>query len=752
MITAWQRALVATGLIAILVSHASVRGETVIVRDGEPVATVVVRKAGQRKGKRRRRGFKTTDAGAAQVLVDWVKKMTDAELPVADQAPQGQPAIYVGRAAVEAGLDLDAIESPTNEGVRIVAEAERVLIAGQSGTATVKAVCRFLEELGCRYFMDHPLGEVYPMAKTLTVGTLAIAEQPGFRSRRIWGSTWTGMSLWKIWNGAGGERFDTRHAWGAYFDKELFDDHPAYFRMNAQGERQASDWLCTSNPEVRRIFAGNVIQAIDAGARNPSISPPDGRGYCQCPTCKAQDDPKSIEPSSGTVCVTNRYCDFFDAVGRAVAKKHPDAVLNFYAYADYTQPPTFDRTLSPNLCAWLAPIRYCRYHAIASPVCPSRTQLGQMLDRWAEVVSKIGYRTYNYNLAECSVPYSKIAIWAHDIPYLKRKGCIGVNFETLHSWHIYAPHIYLSIRLAYDPDADAQDILDDYFARFFGPKAGPPMKAYWAAIDDAFVHLKCHSGSFFAIHRVYTPEFIGRCRQLLDQAAQAAKGDESVAARVQLFRDGLRNAIDYMALREAMNQGDFPQAKRVCDAMIARNDALVKRKLSNHYTPRYIRRFVAKIVDAGAEAVAPPSKLLAVLPDRWRMAYDDQQQGEAKGYHKPAFDDSDWRQVATYSDTLDGQGLPDRKTLLWYRTRFAVPEAAGKLALFVAEIDGGATVYVNGQKVGEQPKKRRPFEVDITQAAHPGKNVVAVRCDHRKITELFLGGILRPVLLIAQPE
>ena len=45
-----------------------------------------------------------------------------------------------------------------------------------------------------------------------------------------------------------------------------------------------------------------------------------------------------------------------------------------------------------------------------------------------------------------------------------------------------------------------------------------------------------------------------------------------------------------------------------------------------------------------------------------------------------------------------------------------------------------------------------PFEVDIAQAARPGRNVVAVRCDHRKITELFLGGIIRPVLLLDKGE
>ena len=752
---AWRRKLElrAACLAAMVLSALASCLAMEIVRGGKPAAMVVVQEDGtENKRRRGRRGFATTDRGAAQVLVDWVKKMTDAELPVADAAPEGKPAIFVGAAAVKAGLRLDGIKSPTNEGARVFAEGDRVLIAGQCPTATVKAVCRFLETLGCRYLMDHPLGEVTPRTKTLSVGKLDITEQPGFRYRSIWGSTWGGQNLWKIWNGAGGERMGTGHSWGGYVPKKLFDDHPDYFRMDAEGQRQPSQWLCTSNKKLREAFAASVSKAIEGGARNPSVSPPDGRSYCQCPACKAQDDPKSLEPSSGTVNVTNRFCDFLDDVGRRIAKAHPDSLLGFYCYADYTQPPTVRRKLSPNLCAWVAPIRYCRYHAIGHPGCPSRTQLAALIDSWAEVVSHIGYRTYNYNLAECTVPYSKIAIWKHDIPYLKKKGCVGINLETLHSWHIYGPHIYLSIRLAYDPEADAGALLDDYFARFFGPKAGPPMQAYWKAIDEAFVSLKCHSGSFFAVHRVYTPAFIGKCRQLLDQAGAAAKDDETVAARVKLFRDGLRNAEACMALREAMNRGDFARAKRTCDAMLARNDALVKQKLSNHYTPRYIRRFLSKIVDAGAAATAPPSKLLAVLPDRWRLAYDDDEQGEAKGYPKPGFDDSAWREVATYSDTLDAQGLPDRKTILWYRARFDVPDQAGKLALFLAEIDGAATVYVNGKQVGEQPKKRVPFEVDIAQAARPGRNVVAVRCDHRKITELFLGGIIRPVLLLDKGE
>jgi hypothetical protein len=79
------------------------------------------------------------------------------------------------------------------------------------------------------------------------------------------------------------------------------------------------------------------------------------------------------------------------------------------------------------------------------------------------------------------------------------------------------------------------------------------------------------------------------------------------------------------------------------------------------------------------------------------------------------------------------------------------------------EVDGSVTVYVNGKaieptsvlaapmkKKADAPAvpRRAPFEVDVASALREGENVVAVRVDNRKISELFLGGILRPVILV----
>jgi hypothetical protein len=725
-----------------------------VVRNGQPVATVVVAPtdldAAVSSRNRPRRGG-PSDRMAAEVLVDWVRKMTDAELPIADAVPQRGGVILVGRAAVDAGLRLDDIDCPTDEGLRIRCDGRRLLLAGQNGTSTVKSACRLLEHWGCRYFIDHPLGEVYPRQKTLVLGRLDVTEKPGFPYRSIWGSQWSGSSLWKIWNGAGGTGFSARHAWGQYVSKDLFQDHPEYFHV-IDGQRRPSGWYCTSNRNVRQVFAQGLIDYIRAGHQHPSISPPDGRGYCQCDACRAQDDPRSIEPSSGHVSVTNRYVDFYQDVARRVRRECPDSVLSFYCYADYTQAPTSGIKLEPNLCAWIAPIRYSRYHRIGHPLSTSRRQLAELIDGWAASAHKIAYRTYNYNLAECCVPFSKISIWKHDVPYLKQRGCVGINLETLTNWQIYGPHIYLSIRLAYDPTADADAIMEDLFMRFYGSDAGPIMRQYWLGIDRAFDSLSCESGSFFALHLVYTDEFLRECRGHIDRAAAAVRADKTYAARVEMASEGLKNAEQYIAIRRAINRGDAKTAKRTYDQLLSRSEKHRDSKLGNHYTVGYLKRFVGTHLEAAAAAVAPPRRLVTMLPDKWRLAYDDADDGTARGFQRAEYDDSSWPEVATFSNTLNAQGLADRQTILWYRCRIVVSDRAAKPELFFMEVDGDATVYVNGREVGTSERKRKPFTVNVARALRTGENAVAVRVDHRSITELFLGGIIRPVLLTANQK
>jgi len=724
----------------LVVALACLAGQSVeLVRDGRPVAVLVSTAPA-----------KSDEALAAGTLAEWIAKITGASLPIVAQAPADQPAILVGQAALAAGLKVEAIASPSREGLRVVADGRRVLLAGQSPAATLKAACRLLEALGCRYLMDGPLGECYPRARDLSVPPLDLTEQPGLLGRNPKGPSWSG-ALWKAWNGAGGVAYRHQHAWGSYLPRDLFDRHPDWFAQGADGQRKRGDWLCTSNRELRAWFAQQVVKAIDAGQQHPSISPPDGRGYCQCAACRAQDDPQSREPSTGMVSLTNRYVDFFDDVARTVAKTHPGSVLCFYCYADYTQPPTLGRKLAPNLCAVIAPIRYCRLHAIGHPGCPSREQQVAMVDGWAKAASRLGYYSYCYNLADGTLPFCKYTAYSRELPYLKARGLGYLTIEVLSNWQVYGPQIWLALRLAYDPGADAAALLDDYCRHFYGPRAALPMRDYWLALDAAQNACPSHAGSFFGLAQAFTPDLLLRSDQLLTRAEQAVGAEEPFSARVGLHRAGWRSAADYQRISRLMAAGDFPGAQRVYDELAKRLTALAERRLANpEYATAYLRRFLLPALQAGVAATAAPGRLVSVLPERWRFALDEQDRGLAEHWAAPGFDDARWPLVSTWERTLDGQGF-DRPTVLWYRTRFTVPAEHRALSLVCTEIDGVSQVWLNGTPLPPPgTKARAPFSVPLGAAARPGENLVALRVDHSRITELALGGLLRPVLLVEQ--
>ncbi len=731
-----------------------------LVKDGKPVCTIVVEgKPAAPKGKKEPLATTATESGAAVLLAEWLKKITGATVPIREKPGDGAN-IFVGKAALAAGLKMDEVQSRSKEGIKVQVGDGRVLIAGQSEAATGKAVCRFLEQLGCRYFMDGPLGEVYPETANLLVSPGGFTEKPGLLYRNPKGPSWRG-GYWAAWNGAGGEPFAHAHSWGHYIPKGLFAEHPEYFAQGAAGARKNGDWLCTSNAGAREVFATGIIATIKGGQKNPSISPPDGRGYCQCDKCKALDDPKLIEPSSGTVSVSTRYAEFFDDVAKRVAKVYPDSVLSFYVYADYTQPPKRTEKLAKNLCAVIAPIRYCRLHAIGNAECPSRKQQLEMIDGWAKVAARLGYYNYMYNLADATLPMFKYTPCKEEMPYLAKKGLDFMTIEVLSNWYIYGPQIYLSLRMAYDPMLDPAKLMDDYYTKFYGP-AAKDMRAYWEAIDTASAKHGNHSGGFYGLSSVFTPDVYRACELAINRA-NASLDDPKGAygQRVWMHSSGFWNVTSYRDICAAMAKGDFAAAQKLYEEMTKRINTLIEKKQANpEYGTAYLRRFLLRTVYGGLIATAEPNKLLAVLPDKWKFRTDESENGDAK-YEAADLDDAKWKLVATHSATLSQQGQSEN-TVLWYRTKFTAPEKPDKLALVFPEVDGIATVYVNGKELpGEAiqpapPKvkapttvvRRVPFRVPLGDAVKPGANVVAVRCDNHKISELFLGGILRPVLLV----
>ena len=738
----------------------------VLVEDGQPKAAI---------------WHEGEAADAAAELAGTLEKISGAKLEVKMANAQaqpglGEPAILVGRLAVKSGIG-GIPATLSKDGYRVQRKGNHLLIAGEHALlppeeeegepkkrrrrrsfsgSTYYAACHFLETLGVRWFFDNAIGTVMPKSKTISVDKLDITEKPDFISRSIWGPNWHNPT-WKWRNRVGGMSMSAGHDWAHLPAKKYAEEHPEYYALRGE-ERRPGNWLCTSNKDVPRLFAENLISSLmtmkgdGKDIRSASISPPDGRGFCQCDNCRAQDVPGYLEISSGTTCMSDRYQLFYNSIAARVKQASPDTILNFYAYSDYSRPPKRVTKAPDNLCAWVAPIRFCRLHSLSNERCESRQRLRKVVEGWNAVVSMMGWREYNYNLAELTAPFSKITIFKEDIPYLNKMGCLGINIESLAHWHIYGPHTYLVSKLIWDADADVDAIMDDFYTRFCG-KAAPHVKAYWERIDRAFATTNAHAGSFYAIHTIWTPELFAACKTDLEAAAEATDS-ELIGKRVEMFRSGLENVRYYLALRDATNRCDFVKAKKDYDAWLAHMDGI--RKAGYHsigeYKLGYAPRFLGKPVLQGHERVTGENQLLARLPDEWWLRYDPEDKGEANGWQKGGA--KGWRKVNTYSKTLDEQGIEEQLTWMWYYTAVDVPEIpeGKRLFLWFAEIDGANTyVFLNGEPAGEGRPKRKPMEVEITGKLKKGKNLVAVKIDHSRISELMLGGIIKPAMIYAAP-
>ncbi|MGN6506031.1 MAG: sugar-binding domain-containing protein [Tepidisphaeraceae bacterium] len=86
-----------------------------------------------------------------------------------------------------------------------------------------------------------------------------------------------------------------------------------------------------------------------------------------------------------------------------------------------------------------------------------------------------------------------------------------------------------------------------------------------------------------------------------------------------------------------------------------------------------------------------------------------------------------------------------------YRTTVEITDAdlrRGAVHLELAGVDDQGEIFVNGHSVGKTTDWRKPFDANISTAAHPGRNVIAVVVTNSDAD----GGISRPVTLYTSDD
>jgi len=432
---------------------------------------------------------------------------------------------------------------------------------------SLNAVYGLLRSLGARWYMPGELGEILPEKSAyLAVGPLDETVVPDYALRK-W--HWTRHSAFgfddMIWSrrlgiNSGFEQlglFAGPHGLVAVHSSDAMKKaHPEYYALiggkrNTEGNHGRGTPCFTSEGMQKETV--NYIRHIFDTYDFPSVDiwPGDGLQICQCDTCKGKSASELV-------------WEFSDRVAREVYKTHPDKIITAGAYTSYIEAPDTIEKFSPNLAVWIANSGRPRM------MDPEHwTQYEARVKKWQSKIAPGNiyrlennrYHVFGMDEDEAGVrggpiyyPAIHPRAMARELKALKgiASGFTGEMAQISGQWK--APGLehltlYVQSRFFWDADLDVDEVLDEYYATFYGPAAAK-MKA---AIDfaEANMSLKDESKSRGRgnVMNVSLPVAL-KLRDLLDEAKEAA-GETIYGERVQAVVNDLQTREKTIAAFQA---------------------------------------------------------------------------------------------------------------------------------------------------------------------------------------------------------
>ena len=677
--------------------------------------------------------------GSVSELTTYLKRITGRDFPVIRSLKEP-------RDSADKAIRLELGAGPEEEGsFALEVTNEEARISSRSAEGISFGISELLEQLGVRWFMPGELGTVVPENSHPKLEVQNQKQIPSFAARYF------GPTRDKTWEKRmrfGGFLFPPAH--GIPLGKNIsFENHPEYY-AEINGQRVPKQ-LCISNPDVLSLAVAAARTYFD---KNPGktvygLGPNDGANFCECQNCRALDsgdwDPFSSEPA-----MTDRYIWFFNRMLEELDKTHPGRSLAFYAYHSYMRPP---RKVVPNkrILPALAPIALCRIHGMNNPICPDRSYYRYLMEEWTKLLPRVFERGYWFNLADPGFPFSSVHRMRDEIPAAKKYGLYGWRTEAFCHWAAELPSQYVAAKLMWNTDTDVDALLEDFYAKFFGPAAAP-MKVYFETMDHALRDGDHHSGSAFSTPQLYSQAVRSRAREALDKASATATG-EPYRQRVELVRLSFDYLEHFVAMQSARNKQNWEEAWH----QLQKLDAVQQKLLANDpplihpkYSRIYVDRFFRLPVEQGYERSRNGNRVVAALSGDWEFQIDPARMGQDIGLQRAGITGGNWQRILACETTWGDNGLHYYRGLAWYRQKVKIGKEweGQRIFLWFGGVDETARVWVNGVEVGICADAAfTPFEFDATAAVRPGEeNVVTVCTANNRTDELGTGGIMAPAM------
>lgn len=524
---------------------------------------------------------------AAEELAAYIEKVSGARPEVIEGEPDPLPehAIWVGvQPALHTLFPRVDLDFKHPEEILIAANEQHLVVAGrdrwdpehmtvrdrrgreivgiQQEYGTVNAVYTFLQDcLGVRWLWPGELGEDVVAQPTIAFEPFAYRYHPQFRSRnRIFmiytlnkqmaGHEWARFQRLQL----DSLDFNPGHPFSDWWDR-FHETHPEYLALQPDGSRGGQPGrtakICQSNPDVWEQWLGDVEESLRNDPKQTvfGANPNDGwtYGYCTCETCRSWDRPGAETVhyvrngrERNYVAMTDRQLTFANTLARKLRDRYPDRkelLVSAMAYG-VSRPPPVAAVPDDNV--------------LVSGVWSFHNQPNEQQRDWFVQWSRIAPRLiWRPNLSSAAgwkagLPNVAPRRVIEDFRFVADHNVIGVAMDWIFgAWASQGPHYYMLAQMAWNPYADGEAILADYYQRAYGP-AAKTMTGYWERIARAAEQI----GFAGKTERdVWNDAFFTNAYASLDQAAkEAAAGPDVYAKRIDFARAGL----DYLRLMRGM--------------------------------------------------------------------------------------------------------------------------------------------------------------------------------------------------------
>ena len=325
-------------------------------------------------------------------------------------------------------------------------------------------------------------------------------------------------------------KLSSRDSWGLFVHtfevlvppEKYGESNPEYYSL-INGERNVVTQLCLTNPDMFDVLVKDLRKRINENpkAKYWSVSQNDNDKYCQCGPCTKLNKKYGNVPSGSIVWFTNK-----------VAREFPDKIISTLAYW-YTRVAPKNIEIEPNVNIMLCNIESSR----EKPVFDTDPAFTKDLQDWGKMSKDILIWDYNIQFANPISPFPNLHTIGPNIKFYRENNVNALFMQaTGNKAELGQLRSYLISKLMWDPDADDNEIINEFLVGYYGP-ASEYMREYIDTMREALTESPFRLFIFGdprdAINNYLSAEKINRYHSIFDKAEKSVSDNSQLLKRVQ---------------------------------------------------------------------------------------------------------------------------------------------------------------------------------------------------------------------------